>query len=158
VIAPHIGSAEEARAVVAAARFPPLGARSAAGALPHLEFRSFPVADAYPALNAATTVMVQFETGDALKRAEEIIAVEGVDMVMVGTNDLLADWGMTEQYEHPRVREAYAATIAACRARGKHVGIGGLANRPQLVAEFVRMGARDVSTGTDLAFLMGACI
>jgi 4-hydroxy-2-oxoheptanedioate aldolase len=101
--------------------------------------------------------MVQFETGEALARAEEIIAVEGVDMVMIGTNDLLADWGMPEQYEHPRLREAYAATIAACRRHRKHVGIGGLASRPKLVAEFVRMGARYVSTGTDLSFLIGAC-
>jgi 4-hydroxy-2-oxoheptanedioate aldolase len=157
VIAPHIGSAAEARAVVAAARFPPLGGRSAAGAVPHLQFRLFPVAESYAALNAATTVMVQFETGDALARAEEIVAVEGVDMVMIGTNDLLADWGMPEQYEHERLRDAYAATIAACRRHGKHVGIGGLASRPKLVEEFVRMGARYVSTGTDLAFLIGAC-
>ena len=76
---------------------------------------------------------------------------------MIGINDLLADWGIPEQYEHPRVREAYAATIAACRKHGKHVGVGGLASRPQLVAEFVHMGARYVSTGTDLAFLIGAC-
>jgi 4-hydroxy-2-oxoheptanedioate aldolase len=76
---------------------------------------------------------------------------------MIGTNDLLADWGIPEQYEHQRVRDAYAATIAACRRHGKHVGIGGLASRPKLTEEFVRMGARYVSTGTDLAFLIGAC-
>jgi 4-hydroxy-2-oxoheptanedioate aldolase len=55
-----LGSAAEARAVVAAARFPPQGARSAAGALPHLGFRAFPVAETYAAVNAATTVVVQF--------------------------------------------------------------------------------------------------
>ena len=157
IIAPHIGSVAEARAVVDAAKFPPLGSRSAAGAGPHLQYRAFPVAEANAALNAATTVMVQFETAAAIARAEEIVAVPGVDMVMIGTNDLLADWGMPEQYEHPRVREAYAQTIAACRKHGKHVGVGGLASRPKLVAEFVQMGARYVSTGTDLAFLLGAC-
>ena len=52
------------------------------------------------------------------------------------------------------MREAYARTIAACRKHGKHAGVGGLASRPNLVAEFVRMGARYVSTGTDLAFLL----
>jgi 4-hydroxy-2-oxoheptanedioate aldolase len=101
--------------------------------------------------------MIQFENAAALGKAEEIVAVPGIDMVMIGTNDLLCDWGIPEQYEHPKVREAYAATIAACRKHGKHVGVGGLATRPKLVAEFVRMGARYVSTGTDLAFLMGAC-
>jgi 2-keto-3-deoxy-L-rhamnonate aldolase RhmA len=127
IIAPHVRSADEARAVVRAAKFAPLGERSNAGGLPHLHFRSFPAPEAYAALNAATMVIVQ------------------------------ADWGIPGEYDHPRVREAYARTIAACRKRGKHCGVGGLATRPDLVADFVRMGARYVSTGTDLAFLLSAC-
>jgi 2-keto-3-deoxy-L-rhamnonate aldolase RhmA len=150
VIAPHIGSAAEAREVVASAKYPPFGERSMAGVLPHLHYRSFPAAEA----NAATMVVVQFETADAVDKAGEIAAVEGVDMVLMGTNDLLADMGLPGQYEHERVRDAYARTIAACRKHGKHVGVGGLATRPKLVAEFVKMGARYVSTGTDLAFLL----
>ncbi|HEX9192934.1 MAG TPA: aldolase/citrate lyase family protein [Burkholderiales bacterium] len=156
VIAPHIRSAAEARAVVAAAKFPPLGDRSTGGGLPHLQYRSFPAAEANAAMNDATMVVVQFETADAVERAEEIAAVEGVDMVLIGTNDLLADMGLPGQYEHERVRDAYARTLAACRKRGKHVGVGGLASRPKLAAEFVKMGARYVSTGTDLAFLLAA--
>jgi 4-hydroxy-2-oxoheptanedioate aldolase len=58
IIAPHVGSAAEARAVVDAAKFPPLGSRSAAGAGPQLQYRAFPVAEANAALNDATTVMV----------------------------------------------------------------------------------------------------
>ncbi len=156
IIAPHVRSAEEARAYVRAAKFPPLGDRSAAGPLPHLQYRSFPVAQANAALDAATMVIVQFESDEALIRADEIAAVEGVDMVLVGTNDLLADWGILGDYDNPRVREAYEITIAACRRHGKHVGVGGLATRPKLAAEFVRMGARYVSTGTDLGFLLAA--
>src|SRR6201991_164567 len=79
VIAPHINSAEEARAVVRAAKFPPLGDRGVSAGLPHLHFRSFPAAEAYAALNDATMVMVQFETAEAIARADEILSVEGVD-------------------------------------------------------------------------------
>jgi 2-keto-3-deoxy-L-rhamnonate aldolase RhmA len=154
VIAPHIRSAAEAREVVASAKYPPLGERSAGGPLPHLRYRSFPAAEANAAMNEATMVVVQFETADAIERADEIAAVEGVDLVLIGTNDLLADMGIPGQYEHQSVRQAYARTLAACRKHGKHVGVGGLATRPQLAAEFVRMGARYVSTGTDLAFLL----
>src|SRR6267378_1960857 len=154
VIAPHIRSASEARAVVASAKYHPFGERSMGGALPHLQYRSFPAAEANAAMNEATMVVVQFETADAIDKADEIAAVEGVDMVLMGTNDLLADMGIAGQYEHERVRDAYARTIAACRKHGKHVGVGGLATRPKLAAEFVKMGARYVSTGTDLAFLM----
>lgn len=154
VIAPHVHSAAAARAIVAAAKYPPLGERSAGGALPHLHYRSFPAAEANAALNEATMVVVQFEAAEAIDRADEIAAVEGVDIVLMGTNDLLADMGLPGQYEHARVRDAYARTIAACRKHGKHVGVGGLATRPGLAAEFVKMGARYVSTGTDLAFLL----
>src|SRR5262249_6948961 len=114
VIAPHIGSAEEARQVVKAAKYPPLRERSNAGTLPHLHFRSFPAAEANAVLNDATMVIVQFENGAALARTDEIIAVEGVDMVLIGLNDLLADWGIPGQYDDPRVREAYGKVIAAC--------------------------------------------
>ena len=105
-------------------------------------------------MNAATMVMIQFESAEAIDRAEEIAAVEGVDLIVIGTNDFLADIGLPGQFEHPRVHDAYARTIAACRKLGKHVGVGGLPSRPQLIAEFVKLGARYVSTGTDLAFLL----
>src|SRR5215475_6053768 len=135
VIAPHVRSAEEARAVVAAAKFPPLGERSAAGGVPHLQYRSFPVAEANAALNAATMVIVQCESPEFLDRADEIMAVAGVDIALIGTNDLLAAWGMAGQYEHARVREAYAHVIAAAKKHGKHVGVGGLSTKPKLVAD-----------------------
>jgi len=157
VIAPHVRSAEEARAVVRAAKFAPLGERSAAGALPHLQYRAVAPAEASRTLNDATMVIVQCESAEFLDRADEIMGVEDVDMAMIGTNDLLADRGLTGQYEHPRVREAYARVIAAAKKHGKHVGVGGLATRPDLAAEIVKMGARYVSTGTDLAFLLAAC-
>jgi 4-hydroxy-2-oxoheptanedioate aldolase len=155
IIAPHVDSAQAAREVVCAAKFPPLGERSNAGPLAHLHYRSFSAAEV--ALNDATMIIVQLESAAALARIEEIVAVDGVDMVLIGLNDLLADWGIAGEYDHPRVREAYAKTIAACRNRGKHCGVGGLATRPDLAAELVKMGARYVSTGTDLAFLLGAC-
>lgn len=156
VIAPHVRSAEDARRVVAYAKFPPAGERGAGGALAHFGFRNVPVAEANAALNAATMVVIMMETVAALDHVEEIAAVEGVDLLLVGTNDLCAELGIPGQYDHPLVRDAYARTIAACRMHGKHVGVGGLASRPDLIAEFVRAGARYVSTGTDLGFLVAA--
>ncbi|MGA7404989.1 MAG: aldolase/citrate lyase family protein, partial [Pseudolabrys sp.] len=130
--------------------------RSNTGAFPHLQYRSFPVDETCKAINDATMVIVQFESAEALGQADEIAAVEGVDMVLIGVNDMLASRGLAGQYEHPKVRDAYARTIAACRKHGKHVGVGGLSTRPKLAAEFVAMGARMISTGTDLQFLLAA--
>lgn len=155
VIAPHIRSAADAIRLVRSAKFPPLGDRGAIGQLPHFGYRSLPTAEANRALNEATTVMVMMETVEALEHVEEIAEVDGVDMMMIGTNDLTAEMGIPGDYDNPKVRAAYQRTIDACRKHGKHVGVGGLAGRADLVAEFVKMGARYVSTGTDLGFLLG---
>ena len=109
------------------------------------------------AMNDATSLVVMMETAAALENVADIIATEGVDMLLVGSNDLCAEMGIPGQFDHPRLEDAFERSIAAARKVGKHVGIGGLAARDDLMAKFVRMGARYVSTGTDLAFLMAAC-
>src|ERR1700739_708054 len=157
VITPHIRSAEQARDMVKLMKFAPLGDRSAGGALSHYQYRSFPFAETNAAMNDATMLVVMLETVAALEHVEEIIAVDGVDMLLVGSNDLCNEMGITGQYDDPRLREAFARAIAAANAVGKHVGIGGLASRNDLMTQFVHMGARYVSTGTDMALLQAAC-
>jgi 4-hydroxy-2-oxoheptanedioate aldolase len=156
IIVPDVRTMAQAHAAVKAAKYPPLGERGFATALPHFEFRSLPAREAYPVLDAATMVIVQFESAEAIDNAEAIFATEGVDMALFGTNDLTADMGIPGDYENPRVRDAYARAIAAAKKHGKHVGVGGLGSQPKLIAEFVKMGARYVSTGTDLGFLLSA--
>lgn len=156
VIVPHIRSAADARAAVAAAKFAPKGTRSAGGPLAHYQYRSLPGAAVAAAMNAATMVVAMMETTEALAHVEEIAAVPGIDMLLVGTSDLTAEMGIAGQFDDARVEEAYAKTLAACAKAGKTVGVGGLAGRPDLMARYVKQGARYVSTGTDLAFLLAA--
>lgn len=156
VIAPHIGSPQDAQAVVSAAKFPPIGTRSFAGALPHLEYRTYPTVQMFEAMNTATTVIIMIESVQALESVEAIAAVTGVDMLFVGTNDLCASLGIAGKLEHPAIRAAYDKCLEVCRRHDKHLGVGGLATRPDLAAELVKQGARYVSTGTDLAYLLSA--
>ncbi len=156
IIAPNVRSADEARAVVRAAKLPPQGERSNTGLFPQLGYRIFPAEETCRAINDATMVIVQFESRQSLERADEIASVDGVDIVLVGLNDLLGDMGLAGQYDHPAVADIYSRAIDACRRHGKHCGVGGLASRPDLIAKYVGMGARYVSSGTDLAFLIGA--
>ncbi len=157
VIAPHVRSAAEARAMADLVKFPPLGRRSAGGALSHYQYRSFPANETHAAMNEATSLVVMIETIAALENVEEIVATAGVDMLLIGSNDLCAEMGIAGQFDHPRLKDAFAVCIAAANKAGKHVGIGGLASRDDLMTQFVQMGARYVSTGTDLAFLMSGC-
>jgi 4-hydroxy-2-oxoheptanedioate aldolase len=156
VIAPHIHSARDAECVVRAAKFSPLGDRSIAGGLPHLQFRTFSATDTINALNEATMVVIMIESAEALAEVDQIAAVEGVDLLLMGTNDLCSSLGIPGQLDHDKVRNAYAKAMEACRKHGKHLGVGGLSAYRRLVGEFVKMGARYVSTGTDLSFLLSA--
>jgi 2-keto-3-deoxy-L-rhamnonate aldolase RhmA len=156
VIAPHIQSAADAERVVRAAKYAPLGDRSFTGGLPHLDFRPLSGSETFDTLNEATLVIAMIESAEALSAAEEIAAVDGVDMLLIGTNDLCMSLGIRGQLDHDLVREAYTRCIDACRKYGKHLGIGGLSAHPKLTSEFVKLGARYISTGTDLSFLLGA--
>jgi len=156
VIAPHVHSARDAESVVRAARFAPLGERSIAGGLPHLQFRTFSAAESMNALNDATMVVIMIESAQALAEVDKIAAVEGVDLLLIGTNDLCSSLGIPGQFERDEVRNAYAKAMEACRRHGKHLGVGGLSAHPKLAGEFVKMGARYVSTGTDSSFLLAA--
>ena len=156
IIVPDVRTPAQALEAVKAAKYPPQGERGFATALAHFKYRSPPAREQYAVLNDATMVVVQFESAECIERADEIFALDGVDMALFGTNDMTADMGIPGDYENPRVRDAYMRAIAAAKKHGKHVGVGGLGARPKLTAEFVKMGARYVSTGTDLGFLLGA--
>ncbi|KAK2612596.1 hypothetical protein QQS21_001368 [Conoideocrella luteorostrata] len=156
VIVPHIRSVQDAKDVVAAAKFQPIGHRSSTNGLPHYQFRSIPATVSNPVTNAATLVIPMIETLEALKLVDEIAAVDGVDSLLIGTNDLTAEMGIPGDYENPRLTEAYERTIAACEKYGKWVGVGGLHARLDLVEKFCKMGARWVMAATDGPLLMGA--
>jgi 2-keto-3-deoxy-L-rhamnonate aldolase RhmA len=133
-----------------------MGERSFAGALPHFQFRTYSTAETFEAVNEATMVIAMIESAEALAAASEIAAVEGVDLLFIGTNDLCSSLGIPGQLDHELVRAAYSRCLEACRRYGKHLGVGGLGGKPELAGEFVKLGARYVSTSTDLAFLMSA--
>jgi 4-hydroxy-2-oxoheptanedioate aldolase len=153
VTVPGINSPDEVRKVVSYSKFPPLGDRSTGGGLPQLQYRSWPEAETFEVLNEATIVLATIETLAALDRIEEIAAVDGLDVLMVGTNDLCAGFGIPGQHGHELVRKAYLRIITACGKHGKYVGVGGIPDR-KIIAEYIHLGARVVSTGTDLSIMM----
>lgn len=156
IVAPHVGSAEEARAVVAACKFAPLGQRSVAGSWPHLGYRAWPAHEVRLLFNATTTVIVMLETPEAVERADEIAAVPGVDILHVGTTDLCDAMGIPGEFAHARVAAAYESVTAACRRHGKVAGAGGLTSAPDVMQQMVQRGVRFVTAGNEWAFMMAA--
>jgi 2-keto-3-deoxy-L-rhamnonate aldolase RhmA len=155
VVVPHVDTAEQARRIADFCRYPPVGHRSIAGNMPGLGFAALPVGEATRRMNEENLVVVMLETPQAIENADAIAAVPGIDVLLVGTNDLCAEMGIHGQFADARVAAAYEKVIAACRRHGKHPGMGGVYD-PQLMPKYVGMGMRFILAGNDLAFLMAA--
>ena len=115
VIVPMINSVEEARAAVAAMRYPPDGIRSMG------PVRARDVIEDW--MHPLCVVMI--ETVRAVEQAREILAVPGIDAVFVGPNDLAVSAGLDSSYEgrHPEHRRLIEAIATAAIANGVAAGI-----------------------------------
>jgi 4-hydroxy-2-oxoheptanedioate aldolase len=153
IVMPHVDTAAEAAEVVQKLKYPPVGHRSMGGVGPHYSLRSAKSAEAAAALNAANLTVVMLETPTAIANAEAIAAVPGVDVLLIGTNDLCAEMGIHGDFGHARVGEAYQAMIAACKKHDKFPGMAGIYNE-ELMARYIEMGARFILSGQDAAFMM----
>ena len=156
VIVPHVNSRAEAQALVENCRFPPVGHRSVMGTGPALGYRALPLGDINQRLNDQTLLIVMLETPEGIEHADDIAAVPGIDMLLIGSNDLCTELGIPGQLRHPKLRAAFEATAAACRAHGKILGVGGIRGDLELQTDLVRMGARFIIAGSDVTYLMAA--
>ncbi|WP_270938955.1 HpcH/HpaI aldolase family protein [Falsiroseomonas oryzae] len=156
LILPHVNNEAEARAIVAAARFPPLGRRSVMGPGPAVGYRSLKLGEINSGLNAATTIVCMIETEEGVAEADAIAAVAGVDVLLIGSNDLCTEMGIPGELRHPRLRAAYEAVAAACRAHRKVLGVGGIRGDAELQRDLLVLGARFLIAGNDVGYMMAA--
>lgn len=156
VIVPHIKTVQDARDVVQAAKFQPVGTRSSTNGLPHYMFKSHAAKVSNPVTNAATMVIPMIETLEALEVVDDIAALPGVDSLLIGSNDLTAELGIPGDYENPLFVNAVERTIAACNKAGVFLGLGGLHSRPDLMEKYCALGVRWTMAATDGPLLIGA--
>ena len=153
VIAPRVETADAAELVSRACRFPPRGQRSALSMVPQLGMRPTPAARLNPALDDSVIAAALLETPRGIGNAGPIAALDGIDMLAIGANDLTAELGAPGRYDDPRVRDAVAAAAAACREHGKLLMLGGIAD-PAVLRPLLALGACPlILTGTDTELL-----
>lgn len=123
---PHVGSAAEARRVVEAARYGPLGTRGLAVGTraAHYGLRGS-LAEYVAAANRDTLVCVQLEDAGALREVDAIAAVDGVDVVFVGPSDLSQSLGYPGEITNPVVQDAMRTAFTRISAAGRVAGTAG---------------------------------
>jgi 2-keto-3-deoxy-L-rhamnonate aldolase RhmA len=155
IVVPHVDTAQEAREIADRLRYPPLGHRGVFSSMPQLDYRAIKIDEMTAALNAANLIVVMLETPTAIDNAEAIAAVDGIDVLLIGTNDLSVELGIPGELAHPKIADAYTRMVAACRRYGKWPGMGGVYDEP-LMRRYVEIGCRFLMAGADLAFMMAA--
>jgi len=145
-LVPMVDSADQARAAVAATRYPPQGIRGVSVSQRSNRYGTVP--DYFKHVNGEICVIVQIESPAGVEAAGEIAAQDGVDCIFVGPSDLAANMGHLGNSNHPEVQAAIAAVYADARANGKPAGI--LAPVEADARRYMAMGATFVAVGSDL--------
>lgn len=150
LLVPMVESAEQARGLVRAMRYPPQGIRGVGSGLARSS-RWSGYSDYVTNANQGVCLLVQVESADALAQVDDIAAVDGVDGVFIGPADLAASMGHLGQAGHPDVRAAIEAALPRILAAGKAPGI--LAVDETLARRYVKLGARFVAVGVEATML-----
>lgn len=152
LLVPMVDSAEQARALVSAVRYPPHGIRGVGAAVARAS--AFNTITDY-AETAADEIclLVQAETRAAIADLENIAAVDGIDGVFIGPADLSADMGYIGRIEAPEVQEVIENAIGTISNAGKAAGI--LTFNEALNLRYIDLGARFVAVGSDIAEFSG---
>src|ERR1700709_1800230 len=153
IVVPHVDTAAEAKRIAAAFHYPPMGTRSWGGPPAVYGYQPPATVEAQAAINAEILTIVMLESPEAIRNADAIAAVPGVDVLFIGTSDLTAELGISGQMGHAKVIEAYQTVGDACRKHGKTLGMGGVYDEEN-AARYVAMGARFVLTGSDHSYIV----
>lgn len=148
-LVPYVQTPEEARAAVAATRYPPQGIRGVA--VTHRANHYGRVKDYFKRANDEICVLLQIETRLGLQNLEAIAAVEGVDGLFIGPSDLAAALGHLGENGHPEVRAAIEDAFKRIRKAGKAPGI--LAPIETDARHWLSLGCIVLAVGGDVGLL-----
>ena len=146
VMVPWVQTAEEAKAAVAAMRYPPRGIRGVAKLNRACAFGA-DFEDYFAHAHERLAMFAQIETPESVKNAAAIAAVDGVDILFIGPMDLTTGYGITGQFDHPTYLEAVKKICAAARGAGKATGI--LLHDPKYLPFVRECGITVAALGSD---------
>lgn len=155
LLIPDVRGASQARLLVEAFRYPPLGQRPWGANTYPFGYRPPPLAEAMRQVERETLLAVMIESAEGVEDAEAIAAVPGIDVLFVGVSDLSAQLGVPGQPGDHKLQAAVERVAAACEQTGKVLGLGGVYDSVWL-PKLVQRGARFIAGGNDQSFVLAA--
>lgn len=155
VIVPMIISAEQLKAVRDSCRWPPSGTRGVAFSRANLFGKNFA---AYSLEAQAPLLIAMIEHIDALDNLEEILAVDGLDAILIGPYDLSASMGLTAQFQHEDFNKVIDRIQKICLDKNIPLGIHVVTPSEDTLTEKIRLGYRFIAYSIDSVFLSESCV
>src|SRR6476619_5410004 len=140
VIFPRVESVELLERAISWTKFPPVGIRGYGLSGVNLDYETVSFPQVIEHVNANTMVVMQIETRRALDMREELLAVPGIDAVMIGPADLSISLGVPGEFQHPKMVEAMEAVRDSCDRRG--IAPGTQTRTPDLARFWKERGMR----------------
>jgi 4-hydroxy-2-oxoheptanedioate aldolase len=122
IMYPRCDGPAEAAEAVRWAKFAPQGTRGCDAANPDNPYLTMPVAEYVAEANRQTFLVVQIEDSQSLELADQIAAVDGVDVLFLGPGDFSILSGVPGQFDHPCIQQAVEKVARAAEKAGKHWG------------------------------------
>ena len=148
IMVPNVKTADEARAIVDAAKYAPMGNRGVALGNTTSDFKKVDPKDFLSFANENTTVICQIESQKGVDNVEAIARTPGVDALWIGHFDLTQDLGIPGQFTHDRFFEAVRKVVDTGREYG--LGVGILPTNLQIAEEWLNLGFNIISYGGDI--------
>jgi 2-keto-3-deoxy-L-rhamnonate aldolase RhmA len=154
VMVANVETAEQAREIVAAVKYAPLGHRGVGLGAAHTDFIVPDPATYFREANENTTIIAMIESPLGVANAEAIAATTGVDVLWVGHFDLTQAMGIPAQFHHADFLDAIQKVVAAARKHGKVAGIN--PSTPEHAEEWIATGFNAISWSNDATIYRNA--
>jgi 2-dehydro-3-deoxyglucarate aldolase/4-hydroxy-2-oxoheptanedioate aldolase len=155
LLVPMVSTPEEAKQVVAHAKYAPLGNRGVSTQRAHSGYNVKDLKAYMQHANESTLLLVQIETLQGLEQVDPIAAVDGIDGLILGPNDLMQDLGIAgAAYDHPLLKAAIERTAGTARSHAKWSGI--ISSKKELVELGQQSGMQILSWNSEVGMLMQA--
>lgn len=152
VIFPRVESAALLEEAISWMKYPPHGTRGFGYMAPQLGYEQRSMPEIMDHLNAQTMIIVQFETELSIEKCDELLAVRGIDVAMLGPTDLSISLGVPGEFEHPKILKAIEVFVAACE---RHRVVPGIHCRDaRMAVPWLQRGMRFLGCGSEHGMLL----
>ena len=152
---PQIETAADAERVVKAAKFFPEGARGVCRYVRAADYASMPKENYFGNANKATGTIIHIEGNIAFNNIDEILAVDGIDVIFIGPYDMSQSCGVPGQVNHPKVISQMKEIVEKAKPLGKVIGT--FVESPESAKQWIDLGVKYISYAVDVGIYFDAC-